>query len=311
LAYWKEQLRGDLPILQVPTDRPRPPVQTYRGASHSFALNAELTARLKEIAHQEGVSVSMALLSLYQIFLHRYTGQVDILVGSPTAGRNSAKYRDVIGYFVNPVVLRAHFTEGLSFTDFLAQVRQTVLGALQHQEYPFPLLVEQLQPKRDPSFSPLFQTMFVLQKSHVLDDQGLTAFALSESGAKMNAGELTFEAVSLEQRAAQFDLTLSMAEVDGRIVASFAYNTDLFDNSTMVRMAEHFQTLSASLLADPHACLTAAPVLTVAEKQRMLYDWNATATDVNLEQCLHHVFEQQVEKTPDHIADAYAEKQMS
>ncbi|MFN6570003.1 non-ribosomal peptide synthetase [Dendronalium sp. ChiSLP03b] len=308
-TYWQQQLAGELPVLNLPTDRPRPPVQTYRGASVPFKLSAELTEKLKTKSRTFGTTLYMTLLAAYQLLLHRYTGQEDILVGSPTAGRSEAELAGVLGYFVNPVVIRSNVSGNLSFEKFLAQVRQTVLDAFTHQDYPFALLVERLQTVRDSSRSPLFQTMFVLQKAHLLH-QDLTAFTLNETGVEIHLGELQMESLALEQKVAQFDLTLTMAEVNGSLAASFEYNADLFNPDTITRMAGHFQTLLENIVANSQQPLSTLPLLTAVEKQQLLV-WNATQTDYPKDVCLHELFEAQVEKTPDAIALIFQDKQLT
>ncbi|MBN3950382.1 MAG: amino acid adenylation domain-containing protein [Nostoc sp. NMS7] len=310
-AYWQQQLAGELPGLNLPTDRPRPPVQTYRGYSISFKLSTELTQKLKTLSCTQGTTLYMTLLAAYQLLLHRYTGQEDILVGSPTVSRSEAEFAGLLGYFVNPVVLRSNLAGNLTFENFLGQVRQTVLDAFTHQDYPLALLVERLQTVRDSSRSPLFQTMFVWQKAHLLHEQGLTAFALNETGAHLDLGELKIESLALEQKVAQFDLTLMMAEVDRQLAGTFEYNADLFNPDTITRMASHFQTLLERIVANPQQCLSILPLLTAAARQQLLGEWNATQTDYPQDVCLHELFEAQVEMTPDAIAVIFQDKQLT
>ncbi|MCC5661303.1 amino acid adenylation domain-containing protein [Nostoc sp. XA010] len=305
--YWQQQL-ADLPVLNLPTDRPRPSVQTYRGALVSLDLNEQLTEKLKLLSRSQGATLYMTLLAAYQILLYRLSGQEDILVGSPTAGRNEAELAGLFGYFANPVVLRANLSGNPTFETFLSQVRRTALNAFAHQDYPLTLLVERLQPTRDASRTPLFQTMFVLQKAYMLHEQGLTVFALGD-GAKMNLGGLSMESLALEQRSAQFDLTLAMAEVGDKLAASFEYNTNLFDTATINRMAGHFLCLLESIVSNPQQSISALPLLTSAERNQLLV-WNATKTNYpNV--CLHQLFTQQVEATPDAIAVVCQNQQLT
>src|SRR6266704_3178965 len=164
-AYWRQELAGELPMLNLPLDRPRPPVQTYRGASCTFELGEELSKQLKALANAEKTTLYTILLAAFQTLLYRYTAQDDILIGTTTLGRSRAELEKIVGYVANPVVLRANLSGNPTFKELLGRVRQTVIGALEHQDYPFPLLVERLQPKRDASYSPLFQTLFVLDRS--------------------------------------------------------------------------------------------------------------------------------------------------
>ncbi len=310
-TYWQNQLAGELPVLNLPTDRPRPPIQTYRGASISCKLSAALTQKLKNFCRDRGVTLYMTLLAAFQVLLYRYTGQEDLLVGSPTIGRNRADLAELVGYFVNPVVLRADLSENPTFEGFLRQVRSTVLNAFKHQDYPFARLVEQLQPMRDPSRSPLFQVMFVLQKAHLHGQEGLAALALGETGARIKLGELELESRAMEKRMAQFDLTLMMAEVEGALSASWQYNTDLFDAATIARMADRFQTLLEGIVAEPQQRVCALSLLTESEQHQLLRVWNETSADYNIDSCLHQLFETQVEQTPDAVAVVFEEKQMT
>ncbi|XYI02620.1 non-ribosomal peptide synthase/polyketide synthase [Sorangium sp. So ce1128] len=308
-AYWKEQLRGDLPALNLTTDRPRPPVQTYRGASHAFSLSAELSQEIKTLARVEGTTIYTLLLTAFQILLHRMTGQDDILVGSPAAGRSLSDLAPLVGYFVNLVVLRAKLEDEPSFREALARMHQTVLGAIAHQDFPFPLLVERLQPPRDPGRSPIFQVAFVLQKPHRLEE--IASFVLGESGANLKLGELAIESVALPERVSQFDLTLMMVESDGALHASLQYNTDLFDAATMGRMAGHFQALLAGIVAAPERSIRKLPLLSDEERRRALEAWNATEADYPRDACLHDLFEQQAARSPDAVAVIYQDRQMS
>lgn len=309
-AYWQKQLTGELPILNLSTDHLRPTIQTYRGATVSCKLSADITQKLKTLSRDQGTTLYMTLLAAFQVLLYRYTGQEDILVGSPTAGRSSSELSGLVGYFVNPVVLRGDLTGKPSFEAFLAQIRQTVLNAFEHQDYPFALLVERLQAVRDSRRSPLFQTMFALQKAPLLDEEGLTAFALGEAGALMKLGGLEMESFALEQKVAQFDLTLTIAQVAGRLVASFEYNTDLFNADTITRMAGHFLSLLESIVSNPKQSISTLSLLTDAERHQLLVDWNATAKDYP-KKCIHQLFEAQVEQTPDAIAVVCGDKQLT
>ncbi|QSQ18810.1 amino acid adenylation domain-containing protein [Pyxidicoccus parkwayensis] len=268
--YWREQLAGPPPVLDLPTDRPRPPVQTYAGRVHTERLDAQLTASLKALAREQGATLNMLLQAAFQVLLHRYTGQEDFTVGVVSAGRHRSELATVAGYFVNPLVVRTKPTAALPFTDYLASTRRTVLEALEHQDQPFNVLVDKLQPVRDHSRSPLFQVMFVYQRAARLDERGLTAFALDLPGAKSELAGLPLESLPLDHGGAQFDLTLTMGEAAQALVASFEYNTDLFDAGTIARMAGHLRTLLAGLVADPRRALADLPLLPDAEAKQLL-----------------------------------------
>ncbi|MBV9791955.1 MAG: AMP-binding protein, partial [Chloroflexi bacterium] len=250
--YWRDQLAGAPTILNLPTDRPRPATQTYRGAAHAFSLGPTLSQQIAAFGDERGLTRYMTLLAAFQVLLFRYSGQDDLLVGSPTAGRSRAGLAELVGYFVNPVVLRGNGTGNPTFAEFAGRVRETVLGALAHQEYPFPLLVEQLQPDRDPSRSPLAQVFFAFQQTPPLGQADLAALALGESGVQLKLGELEVESVALAQQAAQFDLTLTIALTATGLSGSLQYNSDLFDAATIARMAGHFEMLLQAVVAGPN-----------------------------------------------------------
>jgi amino acid adenylation domain-containing protein len=295
--YWQKQLAGPLPVLALPTDRPRPPRQTYRGAAHCFRLDPELTQRLKALSKDQNATLYMTLLAAFQALLYRYTGQQEILVGSPTSGRSRGWLAGLVGYLVNPVVLRAELSGDQPFAGFLQQVRRTVLAAFEHQDYPFALQVKDLQPERDASRSPLFQVMFALQKSHLRNDQAVAAFAVGGEGAQIPLGDVVLESVALPQRMARFDLTLAMAEIGEHLGASLEYNTDLFDAATIERMSEQFERLLESIVLRPDMAVSRLTMLSRKERQ-LLVEWNDTRREYPRGEGLHLLFEAQVERTP-------------
>ncbi len=245
--YWRKQLGGELTTLNLPVDRPRQQVQTFRGAAHAFRLDSTLTSQLKALTTSEAVDMFTLLLAAFQVLLHLYTSQTDILVGSPPVGQRRPGFEKVVGFFHNPVVLRADLSGNLSFKELLNQVSQTVQEALHHQEYPFSLLVERLQPQRDPAFSPIFQVMFVLYK----EEQRALPFLTGEAGSRINLGGLELELLDIEEQVSMLDLTLTMIEEGESISASLQYNTDLFDDVTIKRMSEDFRRLLESLARNP------------------------------------------------------------
>lgn len=299
--YWQEQLAGPLSLLALPTDRPRPPLQTYHGAAHSFRLDPKLTQRLKALSKDENATLYMTLLAALQVLLYRYTGQLEILVGSPTSGRSRGWLAGLIGYLVNPVVLRAELSGDQTFADFLQDVRRTVLAAFEHQDYPFALQVKDVQPERDASRSPLFQVMFAFQKSHLRNDQGVAAFAVGDPGAQISLGDVVLESVALPQRTARFDLTLVMAEIGDQLGASLEYNTDLFDAATIERMSEQFERLLESIVARPETAVSRLTMSSRLERQ-LLIEWNDTRREYPGGKGLHRMFEAQVARTPWSIA---------
>ncbi|HEX6288267.1 MAG TPA: AMP-binding protein, partial [Herpetosiphonaceae bacterium] len=300
-SYWRDHLADAATTLDLPTDRPRPAVQSYRGTTRAFALDASLTQRLKALSQTTGVTLYTTLLTAFQTLLHRYTGQRDILVGSPTTGRSRAEWAGLLGYFVNLLPMRADFGGHPTFQSLLAQVRQTVLGAFAHQDYPLPLLVERLQPDRDPSRHPLFQVVFALQTTQARQD-GVGAATLGAPGARLRLGSLDLESVALDQQIAQFDLTLFMWDQGDRLSGAVEYNTDLFDAATIARMVGHFQTLLASIAANPEQPIAHLALLTEAEQQQMLVEWNRSEAEYPRAAAVHTLIEVQAARTPDVLA---------
>ncbi|HEC83801.1 MAG TPA: non-ribosomal peptide synthetase, partial [Thioploca sp.] len=286
LTYWKEQLAGAPALLELPTDYPRPAVMTYQGAQLQTCLTSELTQRLNSFSQQNGVTLYMALLAAFQILLSRYTGQPDILVGTPIANRTHLHTEDLIGFFVNTLVLRTPVNSKLPGTELLKEVRQTALQAYAHQDIPFEYVVEQLNPARSLSHSPLFQVMLVLQ--NVPQEQ------LELSGLK-----ISFE--DTKSTIAQFDLTLSIAELEDVLVCDWEYRTDLFHFDTIKRMTEHFEVLLEGLINQPAQPVGQLPLLTEAEQQQLLA-WNQTQTDYPLDKTIVDLFQEQVDKTPYNLA---------
>jgi amino acid adenylation domain-containing protein len=310
LDYWKFQLADLPPPLNLNGNRLRPPIQTHSGASITFNLDEELTRKIKTLGESRGATLYMTLLAAFQVLLYRYSGQPDILVGSPSAGRTRAALAPCVGYFVNPLVLRSNLSGQPSFETLLDNVRQTVLDAFAHQNYPFALLVKHLQPERDPGRTPLFQIMFVLQQTHLLREEGLGAFAVGETGARLNLGELLLESMSLKQRVAQFDLTLAMAESEDMLVASLEYNTDILDEATVTRMARHFCVLLESIVAEPEQRIGELRLLDQAERRRMLVEFNPGAAERLPGMWLHQYFEAQAAASPEAVAIIYGEEQV-
>jgi amino acid adenylation domain-containing protein/non-ribosomal peptide synthase protein (TIGR01720 family) len=301
-AYWQERLAGELPVLNLPADRPRPAVQSYRGATRNLRLSRDLSKAILTLGRKRGATPFATLLAAYQVLLHRYTGQEQMIIGSPTAGRSRREHGHVMGYYVNPVAIRADLSGSPSFDALLARVKETVHGALGHAAYPFPLLLDALQVERDPSRTPVYQAMFVLQRAH--KHQDITSLALAEPGAVFHIGPMAVEGLPVQQQAAGCDLTLFMAEVDGELTASLEYNIDLFDAATAGRMLDHFVRLLEAIVADPALEVGRLPMLSAAEAEQVLHAWNDTAADYPREKLVHQLFEEQAERTPEAAAVA-------
>ncbi len=304
--YWQKQLGGELPVLNLPTDRPRPSIQTYNGASYHFQLSQKLSAQLKELAQREERSLYMVLIAAFQVLLYRYTGQEDILLGSPTSGRTKQEFTPIFGYFVSPVVIRVNLSGNPSFLEFLSQVSRTVLEALAHQDFPFPLLIERLQLEREPSRPPIFQALFALQNFRQLQNMQkiFGDEVVDQKGLKLQPFEIP-------QQEGQFDLDLEMKEGISSLVGTFKYNTDLFNHQTIVRMADHFKTLLEEIVVNPQQKIGVLPLLTETQRHQLLVEWNDTDSEYPQYKCIHQLFEEQVEKNPDAIAVVFEQEQLT
>jgi amino acid adenylation domain-containing protein len=293
VGYWREQL-AELPVLELPTDRPRPAVQSFRGGHHALRLEAGLTAGLRQLSQREGVTLFMTLLAAFQTLLHRYTGQDDIVVGSPIAGRNRAELEGLIGFFVNTLVLRTDMSGDPSFLELLRRVQQTAMGAYAHQDLPFEMLVEELQPERDLSRNPLFQVMIQLQTD--------AARSQTSSGEPppFNVGRQT----------AIFDLSWSFWDSAEAVTGQIEYHSDLFGAATVQRMSRHFTHLLEGVVADPAARLSELPLLSETDRRQLLVDWNDTDAEFPDDACIHTLFERQVQRSPEAIAVVYGDQQI-
>ncbi len=285
LDYWKDKLRGAETVLQLPTDHPRPVVSSGRGKSIHFDLSPEANKRLKALAQSENATLFMALLSVFQVLLGRYTLQDNVLIGSPTAGRNDVELEKLIGFFVNTLVLRADLDADSSFRQVLRQARANTLEALAHQNTPFEKLVEALEPDRNLNRNPLFQAMFVLHNAPHM---------------KVELPGLVMQEIEFESGIAKFDLTLEVIDF-GNLHCTLEYNSDLYEEDTIQRMAGHFAKLIETAVDSPDKKLSQFSLLTSAEVE-LFAKWNNTGNEYPRELCVHTVFEEQVAHTPDKIA---------
>jgi natural product biosynthesis luciferase-like monooxygenase protein len=311
LEYWRERLALPLPVLNLHTCRVRPPVQTFNGATEHLIIDRDTVDELRAFSWKMEATLYMSLLAVFQTLLFRYSQQEDLLVGSLTAGRASANWARVVGYFVNPIVSRADFSANPSFDRHLQNVRREALSAFEHQDYPFFLLVEKLKPERDPSRSPVFQTMFTLQKTTSLAPSGIEALAIGEAGARVNLSGLSLESIALKQTTTQFDLTLLAAEIDDKLRASIQYNIDLFDRPDVERMLFHFERLLKGAVAHPDLPLSELPMIGEEERRQILFHWNPIGKDAAEEHTLHELFERQVERSPSTVALIYRDLQVT
>ena len=288
LAYWRRQL-ADLSVLRLPTDRPRPPMSTFRGAVHTFHLAPEVADGLRGLSQRTRVTLFMTLLAGFQILLSRYSRQQDIVVGAPIAGRTRPELEALIGFFVNTLVLRTDLSGDPTVTEVLGRVRQVVLDAFAHQDVPFEKLVEELQPRRDLSRNPLAQVAFQL-----LDLPGAAA-----QGAK---------APTIDKQTAVLDMVVTLTHGPQGIDGLIEYSTDLFDADTIARLAGHYEQLLRGMTAHADTAISALPLLTPDERRQIVVDWNDTARPFPRELTFHELFEAQVARTPEHIAVSFGDE---
>lgn len=296
LAYWKERLAGELPVLKLPTDRPRPPTPSLDGANLRFALDPALIDGLRALGSANGATLYMVMLAAFKVLLYRWTDQDDLIVGSPIANRNQRESESLVGFFVNTLLMRSQLSGNPTFLNLLAQLRDTALHAYAHQDLPFERLVAELQPERETTYTPLFRVMFALQNA--------PHEALVLPG-------LRIENLHLRNRSAKFDLTLFLWESPDGIEAEFEYSTDLFDEATIQRMTGHFCTLLGGLLAQPDCRLLDLPMLGPDETEQLTQGWNRTASNYPATSTIHSLVSAQVALRPDAIALIQDQRQCS
>ncbi|CCI16555.1 McnA protein [Microcystis aeruginosa PCC 9807] len=301
--YWQQQLAGELPILHLLPDKPRPPVKTYQGASYIAKLDEQLTEKLRDLALASNTSLYQILLTAFYVQLYRYTNQTDILIGSPMRGRTAKEFKEIVGYFSNLNVLRISVQENATFTELLAQVGKIVRQAQKHQDYPFSWLADKLQPQRDTSRSPLCQVSFAWQAQ--------TWCEAKNNSLHWQKSVLPMEPYLLGQRGGHLDLSLMVREAKGEIEPCWQYNTDLFEAVTIERMAKHFVRLLNSIVLNPQQPISQLSMLTEVEQQQLLFEWNNSQTDYPLDKCIHQLFEEQVERTPENIAVVFEDQQLN
>ena len=287
LGYWREQLAGAAAVLELPSDHPRPAVQSFRGSFEPVMVPAELTTRLKELSRREGVTLFMLLLGAWQVLLSRYAGAEEIVVGTPIANRQRGEVEGLIGFFVNALALRTDLSGDPTFRELLGRVREVALGAYLHQDVPFEKLVEELQPERALSHSPIFQVVFVLQNAPL-------------GGLELPG--MNLEMLPAENATAKFDLTLNLQEAGDVIGGSLGYSTDLFEAETIARMVSHFLTLLEAIARDVNTPLSLLPLIREEEQRQIVFDWNATEKEYPVDKCIHELFTEQAERTPEAAA---------
>lgn len=294
MDYWRNKLDGDLCVLELPADYPRPALQTFRGAIQSLRLSRELSAQLKALSHQENSTLFITLLAAFKTLLHRYTGQDDLVIATVAAARKRAEFEDLLGCFQNPVVLRTDFAGDPSFRQILGRVRETTLGALQHEEAPFELVVKELRTERDLSRNPLVQIAFSLVPQ------------VAAPPAGWSAGQW-----DVETGAAKFDLYLEMEDEPGGLTARFMYRTDLFKPETIERLMANFTTLLEGIVSSPGQNLSELPLLTQREREQLLTEWNDTRVEYPANLCLHDLLEKAARQSPASVALAFGDTTVS
>lgn len=296
MDYWRQQLGGSLPSMDMPGDRPRPPVPSYCGAAWRFELSPAVGHGVKALSQSSGVTVYMALLAAWQVLLGRYCAQDKVAVGSVAANRGRAELESIVGLMVNTLIIKGDLTGNPTFRQMLARVKEAAVGAYKHQELPYEKLVAELAVGRDVSRRPLVEVMFVME-------QGLTAQA--------GLSGLTVSEEKIDMGTAKYDLMMVIQESGGRFTGHIHYSTDLFDEPKIRRMAEAYQRLLAAALADPDRRLSELPVLTEAEQRRLLTEWNDTDLAYPADQNLSQMFEGQAARTPEAIAVVYGDEQLT
>jgi amino acid adenylation domain-containing protein len=301
LDYWKVQLANAPELLQLPTDYPRPPQESFQGARIPLEIDANLTQQLRQLSQKQGTTLYMILLAAFQVLMYRYSGQTDVVVGSPIANRNRQEIEPLIGFFVNTLAMRADLSgvdgKPPSFLEVLAQVKQTAQAAYDCQDLPFEKLVGELHRERSVSIQPLFNVVFVLHNRNVNE--------------QLQFNGLQYQLMEIHNGTAKYDLLLQLTESSTTLTGSFEYSIDLFEADTIRRMVRHFQTLLAAIIVDANQSITTLSILPADEKHQLLVTWNKTRVDYSQNQCIHQMFEEQVERTPDAIAVVFENQQLT
>jgi amino acid adenylation domain-containing protein len=287
IEYWREHLRESPALLQLPSDHPRPRVQSYRGSMESFSIDETLTSRIKQICAGEEVTLYMGLLAALQALLNRYTGTNDIAIGTPVAGRSDPDFSDLIGCFVNTLVMRGDLSGNPTFQELLRRTRAATLGAFAHQQLPFERLLAELKCERSPSYTPLFQIMLILQNA---------------PKQVVRLPGLLIKEIELDSGLAKFDLTLEIVEQDQGLYCQFEYSSDLFERHTIRRMIAHFQNLLSSAVKKPGSPISKLNILSPPERQQIIFDWSGTSAAYSRDATIVRAFEEQVQRTPEAIA---------
>ena len=276
LAYWKKQLAGAPPVVNFPADRRRPQVEMFHGTRRKLVIPPQMVQEIESLSQRHGVTLFMTLLACFDVLLARYTGLEDIVVGSPSAGRSRSELSNVMGFFINNLVLRTDLSGDPTIVTLLARVREVTLQAYEHQDVPFDQLVQAMHPERSPGHSPLFQTMFILQNFPI---------------TRAEMPDLTLQTMELEYDSARFDLTVEIFPLDGVLDIYFDYNSDLYDDATMARVQAHYQTILEAVVSNPNQKVSEIKLLSAAESKDLLFERNNTVAEIPDDLCFHHRFD--------------------
>lgn len=313
-SFWKQQLAGELPELNLPVDKQRPRTRFPCGGTHHFSITGDLYRSIVSFARSSGATLYTFLLASFQALLMRYSSDEEILIGTPMASRPRKEDELTVGCYINPIVLRGTISADSTFEELLRRTRKTFTDAFEHRHYPFPLLVEQLSPARDPSKSPIFQVMFNFLNRQTLGEVANLLYR-DKSGAlageSVGFGDLKMRPFAMDQEEGQLDLALEIIDNNHSLTGLLKYSTDLYEEGTIARMASHFEILLQGIVSHPKERLSELPLLTAEERHQILVEWNATEVDYPKDKCLHEVFEGQVERTPDSVALGFETKYLS
>jgi polyketide synthase PksN len=299
LAYWKQQLSGTLPVLELPTDHPRSSAPSFEGQVHTKLLSPELADQIKACSDSLQINRSVMFLGLFKVLIHRYTNQDDLIIGLPTFGRSQDRFSSLIGYFINMIPIRSQVVGSRPFSDYVRELQLTLVDGLDHAEYPFPALVRALNVPRTPGTAPVFQVIFLYQNF------------IQANSQEDDSNRLPFEFIEEIHQEGEYELELEVFEQSDTFRLHFKYNPELFEEETIARMVEHYLILTTEVMKDPNTALDSYSFLSEAETQKILIDWNATKIDYPKEKCIHELFEEQVQKTPDAIAVIFEDETLT
>jgi amino acid adenylation domain-containing protein len=311
LSYWSQRLSGELPILQFPADKLRPAIQSYRGAHRTFRLDSRTMDQLRFAARQLQTTAFALLVAGLRLVLYRYSGQEEVLIGTPASGRTRPEWRTIVGYFVNPVVLRLKVRQVWTVSELIQDAGRALVEALEHQDFPFPLIVEGLHPVRDLSRSPLFQVMLAFQKNPFEEDRGFSLFALGEPGQRLPLGPLELELVGLENQSVHLDLSVMIAEAADGLICRFEYDQGVLDATTIERLGGGFVTALQAMASQWLGRIAELPLITDRERAQMIEEWNATRRPFAEGLPVYRLVELRAERTPDAIALVCGDEQVS